>query len=190
MANDSLCVLRSPLKPITITYLEMRSPSALRPKPNRDQRFWIRETIVKQWQFNRFLYLLVGADWSWTDKRSWSEQQWQDYAESERLRTFGAFYDGSVAGYYELRADDDAGIEIAIFGLAPPFVGRGLGGVMLTHAIEEAWRQNPARVWLHTCTLDHPAALANYLARGLTIYKAESHPAAAAGRDQGSRIPL
>lgn len=62
-------------------------------------------------------------------------------------------------------------MEIAIFGLAPKFIGRGLGGVLLTSALEEAWRTQPARVWLHTCSLDHPAALPNYKARGLTIYQ-------------------
>jgi len=45
---------------------------------------------------------------------------------------------------------------------------------LLTHGLEEAWRMGPSRVWLHTCTLDHPAALPNYLARGMTIYKVVS----------------
>lgn len=156
---------------VTVTYLEMRSPNALRPKRCQDPQFGIREATVKQWEFNRFLYLLVGRDWSWNDKRAWSEQQWQEYAGSDRLRTFVASYGGSVAGYYELRADESGGMEIAIFGLAPKFIGRGLGGVLLTSAVEEAWRAHPTRVWLHTCSLDHPAALPNYKARGLTIYK-------------------
>jgi GNAT superfamily N-acetyltransferase len=160
-------------KPVTITYLEMRSPAELRPVPCRDAHFWIREATVKQWEFNRFMYLLVGGGWTWIDKRDWTESQWRLYAESDSLKTYGAFYDGSVAGYYELRMDEAAGVEIAIFGLTPKFVGRGLGGVMLSHAIEEAWRAEPKRVWLHTCSLDHPAALGNYQARGLKIYKVE-----------------
>jgi len=159
------------MRPLTITYLEMRSIDALRRRPNPDPRLWVREASVKQWEFNRFLYLLVGRDWSWNDKRHWSDQQWRDYAEADNLRTFGAFYDGSVAGYFELRSDDAREVEIAIFGLAPKFLGRGFGGVMLTNALEEAWRRRPERVWLHTCSLDHPAALANYQARGMTIYK-------------------
>lgn len=157
------------IQPITITYLEMTSPNALRPKSCLDPRFWVREAVVKQWEFNRFLYALVGRSWSWTDKANWSDEQWQAYAESERLRTFGAFYEGAVAGYYELRQDDTSEVEIAIFGLAPKFIGRGFGGAMLTHALSEAWRHRPSRVWLHTCALDHPAAVGNYLARGMTI---------------------
>jgi GNAT superfamily N-acetyltransferase len=159
---------------VTITYLEMLSPDALKPKRCADTRFTIREATVKQWEFNRFLYLLVGRDWSWNDKRGWTERQWKDYAESDRLRTFVAYYDGSVAGYYEIRDDNIGGVEIAIFGLTPKFVGRGYGGVLLTSAIEEAWRTRPNRVWLHTCTLDHPAALLNYQARGMIVYKVET----------------
>jgi GNAT superfamily N-acetyltransferase len=79
------------------------------------------------------------------------------------------------AGYYELRRDDEDGVEIAYFGLLPEFIGRGLGGALLTNAIEEAWRMSSvSRVWVHTCTLDHPGALGNYQARGMVIYKQET----------------
>ncbi len=162
------------MQQVTVTYLEMRSPDALRPKRAADPRFRVAEATVKQWEFNRFLYLLVGRDWQWNDKRHWSEHQWRNYAESDHLRTDVAYYDGSVAGYYEMRGDNDGGMEIAILGLCPKFVGRGLGGTLLTSALEEAWRVRPNRVWLHTCTLDHPAALPNYRARGMTVYRVET----------------
>lgn len=152
----------------------MRAPSELRPKHCPDPCFQIKEAIVKQWEFNRFLYLLVGRDWAWNDKKGWSEAQWQGYAESDRLRTFVAYYTGSVAGYYELRGDARDGAEIAMFGLAPKFVGRGFGGALLTNALESAWATKATRVWLHTCSLDHPAALPNYQARGMRIYKVET----------------
>lgn len=161
--------------PVIITYLEMRSPNALRPKRAADPRFQVREAMVKQWEFNRFLYTLVGRAWHWTDKRDWTDAQWRDYAESDWLRTFGAFFDGSIAGYFELR-QEAAEVEIAIFGLTPKFIGRGLGGVLLTEALEQAWRSGPKRVWLHTCTLDHPAALVNYQARGMTVYRRSPTP--------------
>jgi GNAT superfamily N-acetyltransferase len=158
---------------VITTYLEMRSSAELRPKLCADERFWIGEATVKQWQFNRFLYLTVGSPWAWNDKRDWTDDQWRQYAESDQLRTFGAYCDGSPAGYYELHHDQDD-VEIMYFGLLPAFVGRGLGGALLSRAIEDAWRMEPRRVWVHTCTLDHPAALANYLARGMKIYKTET----------------
>lgn len=166
-------VLAASSVPVITTYLEMRSLAELRPKLCADERFWIGEATVKQWQFNKFLYLTVGSPWAWNDKRDWTHDQWRQYAESDQLRTFGAYYDGSPAGYYELHHDGDE-VEIMYFGLLPAFVGRGLGGALLSRAIEEAWRMEPRRVWVHTCTLDHPAALANYLARGMKIYKTET----------------
>lgn len=155
---------------MTTTYLEMRSAGELRPKRHADERFWIGEATTPQWQFNRFLYLTVGAAWSWTDNLGWTDAQWQAYAESDSVRTFVAYYDASPAGYYELRRSAD-GVQINYFGLLPAFIGRGFGGALLTHALEAAWDMKPDRVWVHTCTLDHPAALANYQARGMKIYK-------------------
>ena len=82
-----------------------------------------------------------------------------------------------MAGYFELRRDDDDSIEIAYIGLLPAFVGRGLGRCLLSAAVERAWACGARRVWLHTCSFDHPAALPNYLARGFRVYKKESYEA-------------
>jgi len=149
----------------------MRSQDQLRPKYCSDPLFNIAEANVRQWQFNRFIYLVIGDSLEWTDKRPWTNKQWQQYVESSDLQTFAAYYDGSPAGYYELLRDDNADIQIAYFGLLPAFIGRGFGGALLTSAIKQAWQHHPSRVWTHTCNLDHPAALANYLARGMQVYQ-------------------
>jgi len=157
------------------TYLEMVSPEQLRAKGCADSRFQVREEMTRDGQFNRDLYLAVGENWSWTDKRPWTDEQWKDYGQATALRTFGAYHGEALAGYYELHQDSDGDVEIAYFGLLPEFVGRGFGAALLTSAIEQAWRvsPSPARVWVHTCNRDHPGALANYQARGMTIYKVE-----------------
>ena len=51
------------------------------------------------------------------------------------------------------------------------FLGKGLGGGFLTAAVEKAWEMGAARVWVHTCSFDHPNALKNYQARGFQIYR-------------------
>jgi len=155
------------------TYLEMTCVAQLRPKTCADPRFRVLEATVKQWRFNRFLYEFVGADWAWHGKLSWTDEQWRSYVEDENLRTFVAYYDGSVAGYFEL-AECDHEVEIAYFGLAPSFIGKGFGGPLLTRALEEAWKAKPNRVWVHTCNLDHASALGNYKARGMVVYKTET----------------
>jgi GNAT superfamily N-acetyltransferase len=163
-------------KPLITTYLEMRSPDQLRPKVAA-ARFQVREKTERDWRFNRDLYFRVGAQWDWTDKRPWTDQRWKEYAMSAELRTFAAYYDESLAGYYELCQDVQSGVEIVYFGLLPEFIGGGLGGALLTSAIREAWscREDitPSRVWVHTCNRDHPQALANYQARGMLVYKVE-----------------
>jgi GNAT superfamily N-acetyltransferase len=164
------------MRPLITIYLEMRSPEQLRPK-HADARFQIREE-KGDWRFNRDLYFAVGERWDWTDKRPWTEAQWKEYAAAPELRTFAAYYGDALAGYYELRRESEpdgrnAAVEIAYFGLLPEFIGRGLGGALLTSAIEEAWLISPKRVWVHTCNRDHPQALANYQARGMVVYKIE-----------------
>ena len=155
---------------VTTIYLEMTAPSELRPRRSEDPRFTIREAVVPQWRVNRFLYALVGEQWDWVDKRGWSDQQWQDYVSSGSLRTFLAFLEGNIAGYYELSRDESGSVEIAYLGLAPQFIGRGLGAALLTDALEKAWTWDAQRVWVHTCTLDHPAAVRNYEGRGMRVY--------------------
>ena len=163
-----------PAEPLVTTYLEMRSADQLRPK-SAGVRFQIREKLDRDWRFNRDLYVRVGEQWDWIDKRPWTDDQWKEYATAPELRTYAGYYDDALAGYYELRRDAQGGVEIAYFGLLPEWIGRGLGGALLTRAIEAGWcmEPTPTRVWVHTCNRDHPQALANYQARGLVVYKIE-----------------
>jgi GNAT superfamily N-acetyltransferase len=158
-------------------YLEMRSPEQLRPKEVTSDEWRVTRITngAEAWQFNRDMYFRVGEHWRWIDKRDWTDGQWKEYAVSPALGTFAAHYKGALVGYYELRRDENSGIEIAYFGLLPEFIGRGLGGPLLSDAIERAWHMTPPppRVWVHTCNRDHPQALANYEARGMIVYKIE-----------------
>jgi hypothetical protein len=126
-----LLVYQPAMTSIVTTYLEMHSLDQLRPKRCADRRFQIREMKERDWRFNRDLYLAVGQMWSWNDKRVWSDEQWKEYGLAPELRTFAAYYDNALAGYYELRRDDEGGVEIAYFGLLPEFIGRGLGGPLI-----------------------------------------------------------
>jgi ribosomal protein S18 acetylase RimI-like enzyme len=157
----------------TTYYLEMHSPDQLRPKPQPED-LHIVECRIKQFRFNRFLYQLVGEPWQWTEKLAWSDAQWRALVEQAEHRTWVAYHQGAIAGYYELLRSADGAVEILYFGLVADFFGRGFGGPLLTHALQAAWAwPGTERVWVHTCTLDHPSALANYRARGLQLYREE-----------------
>jgi GNAT superfamily N-acetyltransferase len=159
---------------VTTYYLEMLDRSQHTPKVIDDPKFEVVKVNIPSPHFNQYLYEQVGADWEWIDRRSWSDRQWHEYAHSENLHTFVAYYDGAPAGYYELDVQPDGNVEIAYFGLLPQFIGKGLGGVLLSSAISDAWALGARRVWVHTCTLDHPRALGNYQRRGFTLYKQET----------------
>lgn len=153
---------------VTVWFLEQQSLSQLRPAPDPGG-IRIEEACIRQFEFNRFLYQLVGGPWRWVDKLTWSDQQWRDYAERDSLRTWAAWVEGSPAGYFELEKRDNGSVEICYFGLAQPFFGKGYGGYLLTRAIEEAWSWGANRVTVNTCSLDHPSALNNYRARGFEL---------------------
>ncbi len=159
---------------VTTYYLEMKSPFSLKEK-TESNGLHVYECEIKQFQFNRFLYQFIGEAWAWKNKLSWSGEQWKAYVENDNLRTWVAHYKGSPAGYYELQQQDHSNVEIVYFGLALKFIGQGFGGYLLSHAIKAAWKWgNTKRVWVHTCTLDHPNALHNYTARGMEIYRVET----------------
>jgi GNAT superfamily N-acetyltransferase len=84
-----------------------------------------------------------------------------------------AYLSGTPVGYFELETQAGNEVELAYFGLLPTFIGRGLGSELLATAIERAWQREPNRVWLHTCSLDHPRALQNYQSQGFKPYKIE-----------------
>ncbi|MDH3585378.1 MAG: GNAT family N-acetyltransferase, partial [Phycisphaerae bacterium] len=92
--------------------------------------------------------------------------------EQPALATWLGCVQDEAVGYFELEVQTHHNVQIAYFGLRPEHVGRGLGGALLAAALEQAWSiEGTRRVWLHTCSHDHPHALRNYQARGLTIYR-------------------
>ena len=154
-------------------YLEMRSPAALRPASKQVDGYRVERVSEPCPELNRFFYTAVGGDWYWVDKLHWIYAQWAAYVSRPEFQTWLAYLGGNPIGYFEL-LEEESEVEIAYFGLLPQFTGRGLGGLMLASAIEQAWALQPARVLVDTCTLDGPAALQNYLARGFQICREET----------------
>jgi GNAT superfamily N-acetyltransferase len=153
----------------------MRDPSALRPAPNPDAAVRIERVEECPPAFWRFLYTEVGRKYHWFDRLPWTDEQIVAYLTDPAVSLYVMSHAGAPAGYFELRSEPDGGIEIVYFGLLDPFTGRGLGGYMLTEAARIAWAQGATRVWLHTNTLDHPAALPNYLKRGFQVVRTEEY---------------
>ncbi|MAI70435.1 MAG: GNAT family N-acetyltransferase [Rhodopirellula sp.] len=123
---------------------------------------------------NQQLYRDVGSAWQWTDRLTWDNARWSNYAFRDNLNTWIGYWKGERAGYFELESQQDGNVEIMYFGLLPEFIGMGLGGILLTVAIQSAWlKPDTRRVWVHTCSNDHKHALENYLKRGFQLFKTE-----------------
>ena len=160
---------------VTTYYLEMTDPGDLRPKRVELEDLEIKQAENPSPEFSRFLYTAVGGDWYWIDRLPWTYQQWFEWLDPPELETWVAYVCGTPAGYFQLEAQQKGSVEIAYFGLLRQFIGKGLGGHLLTVATERAWQMGASRVWVHTCTLDHPGALANYRARGFRVFREETH---------------
>src|SRR5689334_18574786 len=158
---------------VTRTYLELVDPSQLRPMllAEGSARFVKRAPCSPERY--RALYREVGQPWHWRDREAWSDAELATYLARPEIVIWELEVAGESAGYFELRCESDGGVEIVYFGLVARFIGRGLGGAMLTRAVTEAWELGAKRVWLHTCTLDSPRALPNYRARGFREFRRE-----------------
>ncbi len=163
---------------VTRTYLEMTSPGDLRPASIAGPKPRIARLPDCTIDMFRFLYEEVGRAYRWTDRLSWNDEMVQGHLSTPGVSIWLLSWENQPAGYFELRAHDDDSVEIAYFGLLPDFIGRGWGKYLLTRAVQSAWQLNPRRVWLHTCTLDHPAALPNYLKRGFREVRQETYTVA------------
>ncbi len=158
------------------TYLEMTSPADLvgndaAPPGTRLER--VEDCTVA---LSRFLYTEVGRQFHWRDRLTWTDAQFRQYLDSG-VAVWVLYHGGAPAGYFDLRPDPDGSVEVNYFGLLPHAIGRGFGRYLLTRAVQEAWALAPTRVWLHTCTLDHPGALPNYLKRGFRAVGQEKYQA-------------
>jgi GNAT superfamily N-acetyltransferase len=159
---------------VTIFYLEMWSrpdaPPAAAPRPDVVVMRSERPTV----SFYRYLYEQVGTRWMWYERRLISDDRLAAVVQDPDVHVHVLYVGGSPAGYAELDCRAAGEVELAYFGLLPDFIGYGLGSYFLSWAVHRAWDQGRRRLWVHTCTLDHPRALATYRHIGFSEYARET----------------
>ena len=180
--------------PATRTYLEMTERSALQaPRAcprTRHSRSCARRTIPIR-RCGVGSTPRSGRGYRWIDRLPWTDEEAQRVPRRPAdVSLWLLDVDGADRpATSSCAASRTASVEIVYFGLLPEFMGRRLGGHLLTEAVERAWRSGARRVWLHTCSFDHPVAIPNYLSRGFTIFKTERVPAALGRVHRGATIP-
>ena len=152
-----------------VTFLEMRKPpegqipsSALSLRP-------IADPEVDEY---RRLFRRIGGHWLWFSRLIMGDEELSGIIRDPAVDLFVVVDEvGTDIGMLELDFREDGQCEIAFIGLLPELAGRGHGRWLLGQTLRLAWRNGIKRVHVHTCTLDHPAALPAYRHAGFTAYK-------------------
>tara|TARA_B100001027_G_scaffold169144_1_gene120765 strand:+ start:446 stop:952 length:507 start_codon:yes stop_codon:yes gene_type:complete len=160
--------------PIERNFLELRDLKNLRFNSTKQNKFLIKKS-KPDFQLNKFFYKQVGKKHRWIDRLSWTDEKWINFISNKNLETYVISESEDLIGFFELLYNPELKeTEISYFGLLEKYIGKGIGGYALSEAIKKSFKKNIKRVWLHTCTLDHPNALKNYIARGMKVFRKES----------------
>jgi GNAT superfamily N-acetyltransferase len=154
-----------------VTYLEMTERPAQPAPPSSPVRLRRIEHPGLAWYRSR--YKRAGTQWLWFSRLEMSDEQLASLLQRPTTEVLVAEHEASEIGLGELDRTDPANVEITSFALFPEWFGKGLGRAFMAELLARAWTTTEpvSRVWLHTCTLDSPAALAFYLKCGFRAYK-------------------
>ncbi len=155
-------------------YLDIISLKDLSEIDKPSNNFNVRLVDPPDFQLNNFFYKQIGKEHKWVDRLIWNENQWIEYINNSNVKTYTLQDNNNLAGYFEQIIDQKKlECEIAYFGILQDYVGKKLGGYLLSQAIKKSFAVGANRIWVHTCSLDHKNALKNYLSRGMKIFKSE-----------------
>jgi GNAT superfamily N-acetyltransferase len=153
-----------------VTCLEMTARPAPRPNPPTDG------LTVERWPTPstddyRALYRRVGEDWLWVSRTVMDDDTLNSIIGDPAVEIYGLMRNGERLGLLELDFREAGQCELAFFGIDQSLIGSGAGRILMNVAIDKAWEKPITSFWVHTCHLDHPAALAFYQRSGFRPYK-------------------
>jgi ribosomal protein S18 acetylase RimI-like enzyme len=151
-----------------VTYLEREPPeTAMPPSPG----FAIRDVEQPSVAWYRDLYRRVGENWLWFSMAVMPDEKVAAILAAPTTAVLAYERDGIAMGLAELDFAKPGEVEIVMFGVVPEATGTGAARALMDAALNHTMRPGIARVWLHTCTFDHPAAVHFYRRRGFRAYK-------------------
>lgn len=166
---------------VRVTYLKMTSRpiGILQPAPELNSEIQLSRVESPSINFYRHIYAEVGLPWLWYERTEMPDAELIKIISDNRVKIYVLYVNGEAAGFAELDSrqppnNDSRDIHLAYFGLASRYIGRGLGTFFIDSIVDIAWANDTRRIWLRTCSLDHPAALPTYLKAGFVIYGRET----------------
>ncbi len=153
-----------------VTSLEMRERP--RPRPTPPSRLGLIHWPTPATERYRTLFRRVGEPWLWFSRLVMGDEDLRSILDNPAVEVYAATDRAGIElGMLELDFRVPGTCELSYFGLVPEVTGQGNGGWLMGQALALAWRAGIARVWVHTCTLDHPSALGFYQRYGFVPYK-------------------
>ena len=153
-----------------VTCLEMTTQALARPDPSTID-WQLRRMPNPPLAWYRSLFAYLGQEWLWSSRLEMSAERLQKILDDANVWVYALSMDGKDEGLLELDFRTAGECELAFFGLSPIARDRGTGRWLMNRALELAWQRPIQRLWVHTCTLDHPKALAFYLRSGFVAYE-------------------
>lgn len=154
-----------------VTYLEMTSRPV--PAAEAESGRTVRRVVKPDLAAYRDLYRRIGTDWLWFSRAVMSDDELAALLAKPSTEIHFLEQDGVPIGLAELHRGEGGpdNVEIAMFGVVPEATGTGAARQLMNAALAVAWDGGTERVWLHTCSFDHPAALRFYKRSGFTPFK-------------------
>lgn len=152
-----------------VTYLEMfNAPS---PKPEASGGLAVHRIRPNSEEYLQ-RFRRVGEAWLWASRLKLDDAALMAILSSDDVEIYDLTIGPDSVGLLELDFRVPDACELAFFGVVPEAIGVGAGRFLMNRAIERAWSRVPRirRFWVHTCTNDHPDALAFYIRSGFVPY--------------------
>ena len=177
-----------------VTHLEMTELPAL---PSDPHGAWsLRRVETPDLDWFRDLYRCVGEEWLWFSRMRMPDAELADIIQSPLVEVYALVHDGRGEGLLELDFRDAGQCELVFFGVTAKLIGSGAGRWLMNRALELSWSRPITRVWVHTCTFDHPMALTFYQRSGFRPFRRQVEVAddprldGTAPRDVAKHVPV
>ena len=152
-----------------VTHLQMTERPA--PRPDPVGAWTLRKVEMPDLDWYRDLYRRVGEEWLWFSRTRMPDAELAAKVHPPLVHVHALVFEGRDEGLCELDFRTAGHCEIGMFGVTEKLVGGGAGRWLMNRAMERAWSRQVTRVWLHTCSFDHPSALAFYQRSGFCAFR-------------------
>jgi GNAT superfamily N-acetyltransferase len=177
-----------------VTHLEMTAQPARRDDP--PGAWTLRKVDTPQLDWYRDLFRRVGEEWLWFSRARMNDAELAAVINAAGIEVYALSVDGRDEGLLELDFREAGQCELLYFGVTASLIGTGAARFLMNRALDLAWSRDVSRVWVHTCTLDHPSAVAFYQRSGFRPFRRQVEIAddprldGTAPRDAARHVPI